>query len=189
LRAGITYFYKVTSMNNVGESARSSSAGAKTSLFDVVTLTDELNDWSIADSHSSGLQFDTQNAEALGDPSRVMRKDARTEPAEYVVYRMNGMTGASVNGLFASGAEPISDFVFYVSPNGTDWTKLLKQAAVEDKPITSVDWTDRKYTLNELPSGTNYLKIEFPAVAGAFWNPQLSRVELTAKADATTGMK
>ncbi|MFC5404131.1 GH39 family glycosyl hydrolase [Cohnella soli] len=189
LSAGGTYFYKVTSLNNVGESAPSAAASATTSLFDVVTLTDELNDWSIASSHSSGLQFDTLNADVLGDPSRVMRKETRTEPAESVVYRMNGMTGAFVNGLFASSTEPISDFIFYVSPNGTDWTKLSKQAAVEDKPITSVNWTDRKYALNDLPSGTNYLKIEFPAVAGAFWNPQLSRVELTAKMGATTDKK
>ncbi|MBE9918105.1 hypothetical protein G8C92_29330 [Paenibacillus donghaensis] len=47
--------------------------------------------------------------------------------------------------------------------------------------ITSVNWTDRKYVLNDLPLGTNYLKIEFPAVSGAFWNPQLGRVELMAK--------
>uniref|UniRef100_UPI003527B6C1 hypothetical protein n=1 Tax=Aneurinibacillus sp. REN35 TaxID=3237286 RepID=UPI003527B6C1 len=89
----------------------------------------------------------------------------------------------------ASVAESISDFVFYISPNGTDWTKLSKQATIEDKPITSVNWTDRKYALNDLPSGTNDLKIEFPAVDGAFWNPQLSRVELTASVGATTDTK
>ncbi|MBE9918104.1 hypothetical protein G8C92_29325 [Paenibacillus donghaensis] len=88
LKAGGTYYYKVASLNNVGESAPSAAVSVMTLLFDVGTLTDELSDWSIASSHSSGLQFDTQNGDVLGDPSRAMRKETRTEPAGYVVYRM-----------------------------------------------------------------------------------------------------
>lgn len=180
LSPGKTYYYKVTASNSVGESAPSAAASATTALYDTVTIADELNDWSIAFSHSSGLQFDTLNGEVLGDPSRVMRKETRTEPAEAVVYKMDGMTGASVNGLFASSSEPISDFKFYTSADGTVWAPF-EGAGIADTPITSVNWTNRKYTLDGLPSGTNYLKIEFPAIGGLFWNPQLSRVETLSR--------
>jgi hypothetical protein len=143
---------------------------------------DDLNDWSVAYSHTAGLAFDTLNGEALGDPSRAMRTDNRRDSAESVTYRFEGMSAASVSALFASSSEPIADFKFFISSDGTKWTEhAKKKTAINDTPIPGKSWTQRLYTLADLPSGTAYLKIEFPKGGKNIWNPQLGRVEIRVK--------
>ncbi|OUS76429.1 hypothetical protein B1748_12155 [Paenibacillus sp. MY03] len=177
LTAGSTYYYKISAVGNTGESGASDVVSATTPLTRTVVYKDELDDWSIAHSHSPGLSFDTQNGAYVDDNSRVMRAD--TTSVESIVYQFDGMLRADVNGLFSHTQEEINDFKFYLSQDGTNWTPYIG-ATIHDTPITTIVWTNRKYTLDNIPQGTAYLKIEFPQGGLYFWNPQLSRVEIHA---------
>jgi len=155
-------------------------AGAK-STGAPQTVTDDLNDWSLAFSHSDGLVFDTGNADLLGDKSRVMRKAPFASPnAESVVYSFadTNIISLSIAALYASSNEPISNFSFYSSPNGKTWTKYHSWKS-SDTLINSNMWTKRVYTLGSLPADTRYVKIEFPAEEAYFYSPQLSNVSIT----------
>jgi len=177
LLAGMTYYYKISSVNSAGESLKSTWTSAMTATSDSTIHKDELNDWSVADSHSDGLQFDTGNGGLVNDPSRVMRTNTDPDSAEHVIYRFAGITGASVTGFFSTDKEPINDFKFYSSVDGVEWT-AHSGITIADTPITSINWTNRLYSLGDIPAGTEYLKIAFPTGGDFFYNPQLSRVEI-----------
>ncbi|MBE9918103.1 hypothetical protein G8C92_29320 [Paenibacillus donghaensis] len=128
------------------------------------------------------MQFDTLNGEALGDPSRVIRTKNDRNSAESVTYRFEGMSAASVSALFASSSEPIADFKFFISSDGTKWTEhAKKKIAIYDVPLSAKNWTQRLYTLADLPLDAAYLKIEFPKGGKNSWNLQLGHVEIRVK--------
>jgi hypothetical protein len=139
------------------------------------TITDNLDNWRVCNSHTSGLAFDTGNASALGDTSRAMRTD--TNNTQNVIYNAIGINSISATGLFATDNEAINDFKFYTSPDRKTWT-LQTSWSKMDTLINSGNWTKRVYTLGSVPSETNYVKIEFPAGGANSWNPQLSQVQV-----------
>jgi len=157
-------FYEITNVKSIG-----------------TTMTDDLNDWSKAYSHTSKLAMDTAYATALGDASRVMRtEEAAAEPeAQSIVYRFNGATRVKLKGLFATDADPIiNNFKFYTSPNGTTWTEH-DGWGYTDAPINGGYWTERSYTLTQLASGTQYVKIAFPIGGAVSYSPQLGQVQIS----------
>ncbi|MDI4647840.1 GH39 family glycosyl hydrolase [Cohnella hashimotonis] len=141
--------------------------------------TDHLNDWSKAATHSAGLAFDTSNASALGDASRAMRTGTSGSPAEYITYHRSHVNELQAVGLFATDQEAIRDFSFYASRDGQVW--LPVRADYADAPINGGLWTERTYRLppERIPSGTNYVKVEYPVGGSLSWNPQLSQVTIT----------
>ena len=136
---------------------------------------DDLDDWTKVYSHSSGLVFDTANATILEDGSRAKRNNTNASPAENVVYNYSAIYQASAVALFAP-EEAIVDFGFYSSPNGTDWTHIYTTSSDYDLPNST--WTRRTYTMNAIPTGTNYIKIEWRTGGSYSYNPQLGKVEI-----------
>ncbi|UAJ79518.1 hypothetical protein IT072_20455 [Leifsonia sp. ZF2019] len=140
------------------------------------TLTDNLDNWYLANTHTAGLSFDTSNASALGDTSRAMRT-TRTDP-QSIDYRKLGATSATVTGLFGTDQETIADFTFFTSADGLTWSAYAG-ASHADSLINSGNWTKRVYSLAALPPGTNYLRVVFPTGGLNSWNPQLGQVTVT----------
>lgn len=174
LEADTTYYYKVSAISNKGETVLSNAVSATTAGASLIIHTDELNDFSKAHAYSSGLTFDTQNGEYVDDNSRLVRKQT-SNGIEWITYQYNDIKQAFINGLFSSSQEDIVDFTFYTSVDGENWVQLLNPSII-DTPVQWIPWTNRQYVLQNLPAGTNYLKIAFPEQGLYFWNPQLSRI-------------
>lgn len=142
------------------------------------TIVDELDDWSKAESHTSGLVLDKANASALGDRSRAMRTNNGTTP-QSIIYRLDGATRFKLTGLFATDEESvIRNFKFYASSDGSNWTEH-DGWGYADSPINEGYWTKRVYTLTKLADNTNYVKIEFPTGGAVAYSPQIGQAQIS----------
>ena len=142
-------------------------------------IVDELDDWSKVFSKTDALSFITNVPEAWQDNSRVFWwEDHPDQTEQFLVYRLEGVKTVQAAGLFATNnTSSIQDFVFYTSPNNSKWTRLeLTADNYKDDSINGGDWIRRNYTFNELPSGANFVKIQF---GGNSWTVQLGRAELS----------
>jgi len=149
-----------------------------TSIGNLVSVTDDINDFSKMNAHSSGLFFDSLNVAALGDTRRAARTTAGTTP-EFVTYQYNNSQSVTLTGLFDSTTEPINNFKLYASSTGASGSWALQSSfTASDTPINSNLWTKRVYNWSSLPAGTNYVKVEFPTGGSQNWNPQLSQVTI-----------
>gem|GEM_PF-302682 len=121
------------------------------------------------------------NAALWETPYGLWRQDPPTSSNQYIVYKFDGVKSLRVTGLFADDVDPIYDFVFSTSPNGSSWTPLA--VSHNDDPLRGGLWTKRIYATDTIPAGTNYIKIEF-GVGGAHWQNVLSQVILSSLAVA-----
>lgn len=138
------------------------------------TVTDPLNDWTRAFSHTENWAFDTANPENFGnDPSRATRTLATTES---IVYRFPEITSVHAE-VFYSNALDSSVVQFYVSSDGTSWTPL--SSGRTDLGPTASGWYRAVFGRSgDIPAGTNYCKIEVQGLDPA-GTPQLSQVTFT----------
>lgn len=145
-----------------------------------VTVTDEMNDFSKIASHSAGLQFDSSNVSVIEDTRRLLRSNTNASPAEYAVYNYPSISAFQATALYATDLESIVDIKLYTSPTGAggSWTQQTGYAT-SDQLINSNNWTRRVYTLSSVPSGTNFVKLEFRTGGSAVYTPQIGQVKVT----------
>ena len=100
---------------------------------------------------------------------------------EHIVYSLNSVKSIRATGNFASdGGRGVSDFVFSISPNGTTWTPLMMTNANyrDEMVLNNGLWTTRYYYFDDLPEGTNFVRIEFGRMVS--WANRLDFVHLSA---------
>lgn len=149
-----------------------------TSIGNLVSVTDDINDFSKMNAHSSGLFFDSLNVAALRDTRRAARTTAGPTP-EFVTYFYNNQKSVTLTGLFDSTTEPINNFKLYTSSTGASGSWVLQSGyTTNDTPINSNLWTRRVYNWPSLTAGTNYVRVEFPTGGLQNWDPQLSQVTI-----------
>jgi hypothetical protein len=145
---------------------------------DEAAFIDDLNDWSNVYTRSTGMNFDTSNAQGFNDGSRVIRNNINQAPAEYLVYRY---AGTKVSRIMATGyykAGLVSqNFRFYVSQDAVNWTEETPDG-VRDTQIMNGSWVMREFDLYDLPDGIIYVRVEFPTGGAATWNPNLGKITL-----------
>jgi RHS repeat-associated protein len=150
------------------------------------SLVDNLDDWSKVSYHSSGLVLDTNVADLLEDDCRVARNNTNTSPAECLIYYCPNITKLIVTGLYYNSS--IVNFRFYTSSDGVTWTEATGYTYT-DNILPLSGWTKRIYNINKLPSGTNYIKIEFPTGGTVHWDPELSQVQIFSRLTLTNNLR
>ncbi|MCD9026107.1 right-handed parallel beta-helix repeat-containing protein [Cohnella silvisoli] len=138
-----------------------------------VQLTDYANDWSVSNSHSANMMFDSTNPSYFnGDTSRFKRSSTATG---YVIYYFADMKQFAAN-IYEFNIN-LTKVKFYSSPNGTTWT--LVASANTTPAATAAGWAFTQYTPTaNLPTGTNYLKVEFSDTTSA-WGTQLGQIVIS----------
>jgi hypothetical protein len=134
---------------------------------------DNLNDWSLAYSHTDNLHFDTGNPDSFnGDTSRAFRWQLITTPRDEIVWHVPGMKTVTALTYFWPN-EPISHFSFFIADDTFSWTQV--------SPTTTVgtgDWIPVTYTIQGLWNAT-YVKIRWKNPSGQSWSPQLSQITIS----------
>lgn len=144
------------------------------------TIDDPMDSWHRANAHSEQLDFDSQNAAALQDSSRVRRTAAGTAAAQTVDYWMPAARSAVIAALFATDTEAIQNLTFATSADGRHWASATVSQQ-QDSPVNSGLWTKREYRL-DFPSGVNYVRVKVAPGGAAWWNPQIADVRISSLA-------
>ena len=169
---GTTYYYTVKAVNSAGTSAASNETSVTPEQTN--TVTDPLSNFTIINSKSGNWTLDSSNPTYFsGDTSRATRT---VDDTEYLIYKFSGIT--TFDALVYTLNGPISVATFYTSPDGNTWT----QATVNTGSETAVSAGWGYYNIvptGSLPSGTNYLKVQFTSGTGNAWDPQLSQISIT----------
>ncbi|MCZ8522275.1 DNRLRE domain-containing protein [Paenibacillus mucilaginosus] len=116
-------------------------------------LNDEFQNWNLTHEHSPSLML--ENAATGGfDPTRVKRSAAYKE---FITYKTaEPLRSFAVYGYYHPQGQPYDHPLFYVSPNGTDFTKVApKQIELGGYQPLII------YELEGLPAGSVYFKIEY----------------------------
>ncbi|GMQ64573.1 glycoside hydrolase family 30 protein [Vallitalea maricola] len=147
--------------------------GANGSTGQIQTLTDGLDDWSKTHAHSEGMILDSTNPNKFdGDTSRVKRMN---EENQNIIYHVNNINNFEATMYHYKAYDDIN---FYISSDGENWQKIQHEST--DGVWTDIVWRKKTYMpLENIPTGTNYLKIEI-AGAGA-WEKQLGEVKIFYK--------
>lgn len=139
------------------------------------TVTDNLDNWSMTYSHTANWRFDGSNAvNCDGDTSRATR--TTTEPGN-IVYNYASIADFSAMVYYHGSMDVGSSVKVYTSPDNITWTPL---AVRNDTPVaTNGGWSGTNFIPSAgIPSGTDYLKVEFTDPSYA-WATQLSSVSIT----------
>jgi hypothetical protein len=141
-----------------------------------VSLLDPLNDLSQTwNTSSSVVGFDSSNTEYFeGDTSRLRRQSSVGTGAANFYYNRNGVSSFFARVYNGSGTVS-SRFKVFTSPNGSTWTQ--QTVSFGTGTSTGGGWTAYDATLNTVPAGTNYLRIELSGGA-QWWDIQVGRVEI-----------
>lgn len=144
-----------------------------------LTITDELADWSKADSHTVNWAFDSSGpANFGGDATRLVPTAATPED---IIYHLHGIKAFSA--IIHRFTDASADIGFYGSSDGSIWYELQ---ASHDTPVSTGDaaWAGAAYTPSAaIPADTNYLKLE---VSGddTTWRTQLGSVTVSNRASS-----
>ncbi|WP_127585551.1 cellulase family glycosylhydrolase [Paenibacillus koleovorans] len=121
---------------------------------------DNLNAWSVADSHSANMQFNTANpGNFAGDGSRASRSDTNLG---YVVYKLADMGGfwARIFYKDVGGLHVPQGLSFRISTDGTTWSSPIAVTGYQDEATGNGFRSVYMENSNALPAGTEYVKVE-----------------------------
>ncbi|MGO4109458.1 CIA30 family protein [Paenibacillus sp. YAF4_2] len=144
-------------------------------------LTDDLNNFLKMDSKSANLTISSDSTEFYdGDTKRLVRT---SNEHEWFAYKADGDMNYFKFIEYARQNPAdfvLPDFKFYTSANGTDYTEFTN--VVKSSKMGEGYWAKTEYIAYQLPSGTRYVKFEFPVVPkdfeGQTWNPQVSSLQI-----------
>lgn len=135
------------------------------------TLIDEMVGFDNIFERSANFWFDGSNTHvADGDDSRLIRT---TDTDEYIVYHLDSIN--SFEAKFYSGNTV--GVQFYASSDNADWSPV----AVNDRNVknTSDGWFTVTKASQQIPPGTNYLKVVLLGSNEYNWYPQLGQMKIT----------
>src|SRR5262249_31914669 len=144
-------------------------------------IIDDMNDWTKVYSHTANLDFDASSSSYFeGDTSRLSRMGTDNTPQpsyprERIVYKLSEARYLKATAYFWNGQG--LEMLFEGSPDGVTWNPFSPVITVSQPSGTN--WQKRVYESSSLPSGTNYVRINFSIGGDRPWNPQLSRVEIS----------
>ncbi|GBF76140.1 hypothetical protein PA598K_04588 [Paenibacillus sp. 598K] len=159
-------------------------AAARRAVLDNLTgnganelLTDELDSFDKIFERSSALVIDGSYAATIadGDAGRV-RRTSGTE--QYMTYHRLNIQSFAATLYYESSAE----LAFYASPDNRSWTRV--EAAVAEDLQTNAPWRRMRLSADDVPWGTNYLKIVFLDTNVLDWVPQLGKLEIVSGASS-----
>jgi|GEM_PF-263839 len=144
-----------------------------TASADPTSIVDEFADTSKVHASTAGWTVDSSNPAYFGgDANRLTRTSTTTQN---VVYRLDGMRTYSVRVHYFSGAN--AALKFYSSPDASVWTEV--SSANNGATAVSNGWFKTTYSpVNDLPTGTRYLKIEISG-GSDHWELQLGRAVIS----------
>jgi hypothetical protein len=149
--------------------------------YDVERIIDDMNDWTKVHWHTANLDFDTSSSSYFeGDTSRLTRTGTAQPhyPRERIVYKLSDARYLNATAYFWNQLElQVPEMLFEGSPDGVTWNPFSPVITISQPPGTN--WEKHVYESSSLPSGTNYVRINFSIGGGNIWNPQLSRVEIS----------
>ncbi|WP_051251463.1 sugar-binding protein [Paenibacillus harenae] len=133
---------------------------------------DEMNDFTRV-LQRSNIRIETADQSYFGnDASRMVRNTTATG---YMLYKtampINSFTAYSYS--FIGAGMPLVGHRFYASADGAAFTEVNPSVFSSGAPVSN--WQLVIYEDAQVPSGTQYLKIEFIGAAKA-WTPQLSKL-------------
>lgn len=175
----IRFFLVLSILVGFALAASQQTVKAKANLA-VVTLTDELGDWTKVNGYSTGWSFDTSNPASFdNDTTRIKRTSNTNQSLRY--YQANGFTTASIKVYYYGSIT--GKFALFRSPDAATWTAVAttNTAGV----ATSGGWYRTTFTPSAtLPSGTKYLMLELSNDANV-WAPQIAQVVLSYNSGTT----
>ncbi len=134
---------------------------------------DEMNDFSHVYERSSNLTIDGSYANQIAenDNGRIRRT---ADSDEYIVYNRFNIRSFSAKLYYESSR----DMQFYASPDNRNWTPI---SVTEDAPVqTTSPWSRIRLSADEIPWGTNYLKVVFSSSNSHDWVPQLGEIQIVS---------
>jgi len=137
------------------------------------TFIDEMNDFSKIYERSTNLVIDGSYPDVIAenDTGRI-RRTAGSD--EYIVYNRFNIRSFTAKLYYESSRE----MKFYASPDNRNWTLIT---ATADTPVqTTAPWYRVHLTADNIPWGTNYLKVVFSSTNAHDWVPQLGEIEIVS---------
>ncbi|MCG7216558.1 DNRLRE domain-containing protein [Paenibacillus mucilaginosus] len=142
-------------------------------------LNDEFQSWSLTHEHSPTLTLESAGTGGF-DPTRVKRSAAYKE---FITYKTaEPLQSFAVYGYYHPQGKPYDHPLFYVSPNGTDYTKVTPGLIELGGYFPLII-----YELEGLPAGSVYLKIEYTGGL-IVRSPLIGRVVLNGPSVVVPGM-
>ena len=137
------------------------------------TFVDEMDDFGGIYERSANLTVDGSYAGVIAenDAGRIRRTAGSEEHIVYNRFNIRSFTAT----LYYEGSH---DLRFYASPDNRAWTPI---SVTEDTPVqTSAPWNRIRLSADDIPWGTNYLKVVYSAANDYDWVPQLGRMEIVS---------
>ena len=116
-----------------------------------------------------------------GDYSRLGLTSAAQYTNEYITYHIDNLRNFHASYYYDHPFSTSYDLKFYTSPNsGGPWTEFSATRVDNDVSIQLPVRQTEGYDGYNLPSGTNYLKVEFPALGSNYNKVQLGSIVLVS---------
>jgi hypothetical protein len=135
-------------------------------------IVDDLNNWSKTYSHTTNLDFDTNNSQWMHGDTSLLYRVANTP--EEVVWKLPGMKSFQAITYFwpSQSGSPLKDLSVYTSADAVHWT-----AATPTLSGGTGNWIEYTYTLSNL-SNVNFVQMRWSVTANNDWAQQVGQVTL-----------
>jgi TIR domain len=136
------------------------------------TIIDDLNNWSKTYSHTTNLDFDTNNSQWMDGDTSLLYRPANTP--EEVVWKLSGMTSFQAITYFwpPQSGSPLNDLSVYTSADDVHWT-----TATPTLSGGTGNWIEYTYTLSNL-SNVNFVQMRWSVTSNNNWSQQIGQVTL-----------
>jgi mannan endo-1,4-beta-mannosidase len=137
------------------------------------TFTDNCSNYNSVYQKSSSLDIDAGNTTYFNGDAARFRRTALS--SQYVTYNFSNLNTFSVK-VYHQDDNAGASLKFFVSSDNSSWTQIATSAT---SPVaTTSSWYYSYYTPTKyLPSGKNYLKIEWTD-GTEYWTPQISELSI-----------
>jgi len=173
LAPGTAYSLSVRAIDEAGnESAASNTISVTTNAGG--TVTDALNDWSKIYAKTADWGFDTSAYAFWGSDPSVAKRSTNT--LQSLTYNVANAEAFRMSLYFNDVNSDANNLKVYASGTNSSYTELTVNKSTP--AATSDYWYSASYTVQDLPAGTNFIRIDVPVNSKGAWTPAISQVEI-----------
>jgi len=141
-----------------------------------VVMTDKLDNWNKTLSHTANLQLTNIGENATDGDTSVLQRTTNT--TESLIYQIEDIRLVNIKMYYNDPGSDSNNIKIYASSKNGDYEEVM--TSQDEGAATEGSWYRVNYTAADLPTNTNFLKIEIPQNSKDFYTPVISEIVITS---------